>query len=93
MHTTGNPPPKTPGFGTLQAMGCRDQMFTKAFCYIKRIEPSRVEIVYVETGVRLPRRPHLQNPRRRNPPDRTLGVSMPCNSPPAANHKPDFAPR
>jgi hypothetical protein len=51
MQTTGNPPPKTHGFGTLQAMGCRDQMFTKTFGYIKRIEPRRVETADVETGL------------------------------------------
>ena len=51
MQTTGNPPPKTPGLGTMQAMGCRDQMFTKTFSYIKRIEPRRVEIADVETGL------------------------------------------
>lgn len=51
MQTTGNPPPKTPGLGTLQAMGCRDQANTKTFSYIKRIEPRRVEIADVETGL------------------------------------------
>jgi hypothetical protein len=51
MQTTGNPPPKTPGLGTMQAMGCRDQMFTKTFSYIKRIEPRRVEIADLETGL------------------------------------------
>jgi hypothetical protein len=51
MQTTGNPPPKTPGLGTMQAMGCRDQMFTKTFSYIKRIEPRRVETADVETGL------------------------------------------
>ena len=51
MQTTGNPPPKTPGFGTMGAMGCRDQLFTHAMSYIKRIEPRRVEIADVETGL------------------------------------------
>jgi hypothetical protein len=51
MQTTGNPPPKTPGLGTMQAMGCRDQAFTKTFSYIKRIEPRRVETADVETGL------------------------------------------
>jgi hypothetical protein len=51
MQTTGNPPPKTPGFGTMGAMGCRDQLFTRAMSYIKRIEPRRVEIADVETGL------------------------------------------
>lgn len=51
MQTTSNPPPATPGRGTLGAMGCRDQLFTKMFNYIKRIEPRRVEIADVETGL------------------------------------------
>jgi hypothetical protein len=51
MQTTGNPPPRTPGMGTMQAMGCHDQMFTKTFSYIKRIEPRRVETADVETGL------------------------------------------
>jgi hypothetical protein len=51
MQTTGNHPPKTPGLGTLQAMGCRDQASTKTFSYIKRIEPRRVEIADEETGL------------------------------------------
>jgi hypothetical protein len=51
MQTTGNPPPKTPGLGAMQAMGCRDQMNTKSFGYIKRIEPRRVEIADPETGL------------------------------------------
>ena len=51
MQTTGNPPPPMPGLGTMQAMGCRDQMFTKTFGYIKRIEPRRVEIADLETGL------------------------------------------
>lgn len=51
MQTTGNPPPATPGFGTMGAMGCRDQIDTHTFDYIKRIEPRRVEIADVETGL------------------------------------------
>jgi len=51
MQTTNNPPPKTPGRGSMGAMGCRDQMFTRTFSYIKRIEPRRVEIADVETGL------------------------------------------
>ncbi len=51
MQTTGNPPPKTPGFGTLGAMGCHDQLNTHTFDYITRIEPRRVEIADVETGL------------------------------------------
>jgi hypothetical protein len=44
MQTTGNPPPKTPGMGTMGAMGCHDQINTHTFDYITRIEPRRVEI-------------------------------------------------
>jgi hypothetical protein len=51
MQTTGNPPPKTPGMGTMNAMGCAAQLNTKALSYIKRIEPRRVEIADVETGL------------------------------------------
>lgn len=51
MQTTGNPPPKTPGRGSMGAMGCRDQLFTRTMSYIKRIEPRRVEIADVETGL------------------------------------------
>ena len=51
MQTTGNPPPKTPGMGTMGAMGCRDQINTHTFDYITRIEPRRVEIADVETGL------------------------------------------
>ncbi len=51
MQTTGNPPPATPGRGTMGAMGCRDQLFTRAMSYIKRIEPRRVNIADVETGL------------------------------------------
>jgi len=51
MQTTGNPPPATPGRGTMGAMGCREQLFTRTMSYIKRIEPRRVEIADVETGL------------------------------------------
>jgi hypothetical protein len=51
MQTTGNPPATTPGFGTMGAMGCHDQLNTHALSYITRIEPRRVEIADVETGL------------------------------------------
>jgi hypothetical protein len=51
MQTTGNPPPKTPGMGTMGAMGCHDQINTHTFDYITRIEPRRVEIADEETGL------------------------------------------
>ncbi len=51
MQTTGNPPPPTPGRGTMGAMGCAAQLDTKTMSYIKRIEPRRVEIADVETGL------------------------------------------
>ena len=51
MQTTGNPPPKAPGRGTIGAMGCAAQLDTRAMSYIKRIEPRRVEIADVETGL------------------------------------------
>lgn len=51
MQTTGNAPPKTPGFGTMGAMGCRAQLFTRALSYITAIEPRRVEIADPETGL------------------------------------------
>jgi hypothetical protein len=51
MQTTGNAPPKTPGMGTMGAMGCAAQLNTKTMSYIKRIEPRRVEIADVETGL------------------------------------------
>jgi len=56
MQTTGNPPPQAssvtqPGQATLGSMGCHDQLNTKMFNYIKRIEPRRVEIADVETGL------------------------------------------
>jgi hypothetical protein len=50
-QTTGNPPPATPGFATLGAMGCSAQLDTKVFDYIKAIEPRRVEIADPETGL------------------------------------------
>src|SRR5690349_16926068 len=51
MQTTGNPPPDTPGRGTMGAMGCAAQLDTKTMSYIKRIEPRRVEIADPETGL------------------------------------------
>jgi len=51
MQTTGNPPPATPGFATMGAMGCSAQLDTKVFNYIKAIEPRRVEIADPETGL------------------------------------------
>ena len=51
MQTTGNPPPKTPGFASMGALGCRDQLFTRSLSYITRIEPRRVEIADPETGL------------------------------------------
>jgi len=51
MQTTGNPPPATPGFATMGAMGCAAQLDTKIFNYIKAIEPRRVEIADPETGL------------------------------------------
>ena len=51
MQTTGNPPPASPGLGTMGAMGCHDQLNTGMFRYIKRIGPRRVEIADVETGL------------------------------------------
>jgi len=53
MQTTSNPPPK-PGAGSLAvmgAMGCKDQLHTHTFDYIKRIEPRRVWIADPETGL------------------------------------------
>jgi hypothetical protein len=50
-QTTGNPPPRTPGPGTMSAMGCAAQLNTKTMSYIKRIEPRRVEIADVEMGL------------------------------------------
>ena len=51
MQTTGNPPPKEPGRGTMGAMGCAAQLDTKTMSYIKAIEPRRVEIADPETGL------------------------------------------
>ena len=51
MQTTGNPPPATPGRGTMGAMGCAAQLNTRAMSYIKRIEPRRVWIADVQTGL------------------------------------------
>jgi hypothetical protein len=51
LQTTGNPPPKEPGRGTMGAMGCAAQLDTKTMSYIKRIEPRRVEIADPETGL------------------------------------------
>jgi hypothetical protein len=51
MQTTGNLPPATPGRGTMGAMGCAAQLDTRVMSYIKRIEPRRVEIADVETGL------------------------------------------
>jgi hypothetical protein len=51
FQTTGNPPPATPGFGTMGAMGCAAQLDTHVMSYIKRIEPRRVEIADPETGL------------------------------------------
>jgi hypothetical protein len=51
MQTTGNPPPATPGFASLGALGCAAQLDTRVMSYIKRIEPRRVEIADPETGL------------------------------------------
>src|SRR5580698_11503101 len=51
MQTTGNPKPATPGRGSTGAMGCAAQLDTRVMSYIKRIEPRRVEIADVETGL------------------------------------------
>ena len=51
FQTTGNPPPATPGFGTMGAMGCAAQLDTRVMSYIKRIEPRRVEIADPQTGL------------------------------------------
>jgi hypothetical protein len=51
MQTTGNPPPATPGFGSMGALGCAAQLDTHVMSYIKRIEPRRVEIADPETGL------------------------------------------
>jgi hypothetical protein len=51
MQTTGNPPPAAPGPGTIGAMSCGPQLKTHRFDYIKRIEPRRVWIADVQTGL------------------------------------------
>jgi hypothetical protein len=51
MQTTGNPPPAKPGRGTMGAMGCAAQLDTGTMSYIKRIEPRRVWIADVQTGL------------------------------------------
>jgi hypothetical protein len=51
MQTNANPPPATPGRGSTGALGCRAQIYTGTFNYIKRIEPRRVEIADPETGL------------------------------------------
>jgi hypothetical protein len=51
MQTSGNPPPATPGRGTMGAMGCSEQLDTRVMSYIKRIEPRRVWIADVDTGL------------------------------------------
>ncbi len=51
MQTTSNPPPATPGPGTIGAMSCGPQLKTHRFDYIKRIEPRRVWIADVQTGL------------------------------------------
>jgi hypothetical protein len=53
MQTTSNPPPK-PGAGSMAimgALGCKAQLHTHTFDYIKRIEPRRVNIADPETGL------------------------------------------
>jgi hypothetical protein len=51
MQTTSNPPPAKPGPGTIGAMSCGPQLKTHRFDYIKRIEPRRVWIADVQTGL------------------------------------------
>jgi hypothetical protein len=51
MQTTSNPPPATPGRGTIGALSCGPQLRTHTFDYIKRIEPRRVWIADPETGL------------------------------------------
>jgi hypothetical protein len=52
MQTTGNPPPATPGgIASMGALGCKAQLKTGTFNYIKRIEPVRVMIADRETGL------------------------------------------
>jgi hypothetical protein len=50
-QTTGTPPPATPGRDTMHAMGCAKQLDTRVMSYIKRIEPRRVWIADVQTGL------------------------------------------
>ena len=53
MQTTTNPPPK-PGatsLAILGSLGCKAQLHTHSFDYIKRIEPRRVWIADPETGL------------------------------------------
>ena len=51
MQTTGNPPPATPGLGTMGAMGCAAQLDTGSMAYIDTIDNRRVEIADVEAGL------------------------------------------
>jgi hypothetical protein len=52
MQTTGNPPaPGRGAMGITGAMGCHDQLNTRVLSYITAIEPRRVEIADVETGL------------------------------------------
>ena len=52
MQTTGNPPvPGRGAMGITGSMSCHDQLNTRAMSYIKRIEPRRVQIVDMETGL------------------------------------------
>ena len=51
MQTNANPPPDKPGRGTMGAMSCADQLDTRVMSYIKRIEPRRVWIADVSTGL------------------------------------------
>lgn len=51
MQTNGNPPPATPGRGTLGSLKCSDQLDSGVMSYIKRIEPRRVWIADVEHGL------------------------------------------
>ncbi len=52
MQTNGNPPPAAPdGMASTGALGCRAQIYTHTFDYIKRIEPRRVEIADVDYGL------------------------------------------
>lgn len=51
MQTTGNPPPATPGMGTMGAMGCSAQLDTKTMSYIDSIDNRRVEIADPVTGL------------------------------------------